>query len=342
MLIRRHSKGYNFMGDTESGLTFHWGRTLAENPDHAPWPELADISISNRCAKGCPYCYRDSGPQGGLMSLEQYQWLLEALHSPRWGNVFQVALGGGEPLEHPRFLDILDTTAARGIVANFTTNGSLLDDPLIRRLRGKIGALAISVGHFADVDESQLIALRGQGIKANLHFILNDESLEEARAALEGRVNGKLRDCNSIIFLTHKPAGRGAGIPALSLGPALLAFLAGVDQSRCSVGIGFDACFVPLLLRHTRVQRQLVDSCECGFFSVYVDERLRVKPCSFAPHDGDTFSLEKVPFENIWNREYGAYRDQINQRQCASDCDHHQDCRGGCTYFPSITPCCRY
>ena len=96
MKIRRHNEHYNFIGDTESGMTFRWGKTFNDDPLIAPWPELADISISNYCTKHCDFCYRDSSDKGSFMSLEEYEYVLQSLNHPKWGKVFQVALGGGE------------------------------------------------------------------------------------------------------------------------------------------------------------------------------------------------------------------------------------------------------
>ena len=144
MKIRRHSKEYNFIGDTVSGTTFRWGRTFEENPQYAPWPELADISISNHCTNGCDFCYRDSTSNLSFMLPDDYEYLIKQLNHPDWGNVFQVALGGGEPLEHPDFMKIIDITLKYGVVPNFTTNGKHLTSDLITRLKKKVGAVALS------------------------------------------------------------------------------------------------------------------------------------------------------------------------------------------------------
>ena len=40
--------------------------------------------------------------------------------------------------------------------------------------------------------------------------------------------------------------------------------------------IGFDACFVPMLLYHTDISPDLIDTCEGGFFSVYIDHNVHL------------------------------------------------------------------
>lgn len=145
MKIRRHSDDYNFFGDTKTGCTMRWGKQLQENPVFAPWPELADISISNYCTKGCEFCYKDSSEAGNFLSVSDYKTILDNLTHDKWGRVFQVALGGGEPLEHPNFLEILKVTVEYGIIPNFTTNGSQLTQEIAVAIKPLIGAVAVSV-----------------------------------------------------------------------------------------------------------------------------------------------------------------------------------------------------
>lgn len=52
-MITRHTNNYHFFADPNTGITLRWGNTMNDNPVLAPVPELADISISNHCSKGC-------------------------------------------------------------------------------------------------------------------------------------------------------------------------------------------------------------------------------------------------------------------------------------------------
>ncbi len=58
--------------------------------------------------------------------------------------VFQINFGGGEPFLRKDLCDILDYAHSKGIVTCVSTNGTLLDENLIRRLRG-MGLLRIQV-----------------------------------------------------------------------------------------------------------------------------------------------------------------------------------------------------
>lgn len=339
-ILRRHAEGYHFVGDPRTGMTARWGATMEQDPKQAPWPELVDISISNRCSKGCDFCYRDSQPDGPLMSLEDYRYLLAELTSPRWGPPFQVALGGGEPLEHPHILEILDATRAHGIVANFTTNGERLSEEMADALVSRVSAVALSAMGLSDFQPERARRLVSRGIRTNLHFILDDNTLHEALEIAEGKHDNRLQDLSGIVFLTRKPQGRSSPEHLLNFGTPLLSrFLDAVAAARSKIPLGFDACAVPLLLQHGQIDPRTIDACECGFFSVYVDESLEVRPCSFANKGEQGWSLKEHSFSSIWEHHFAAYRQQQLALSCSRECPGSQHCRGKCPFFADISFC---
>lgn len=333
----RNIGDYHFLADPDSGVTFRWGKTLDDDPTFSPVPELADISISNRCSKGCSFCYKDSTPDGKLMSIEEYCQVLDSLQSHEYGTVFQIAIGGGEPLEHPDFMKIVEETVRRGIVLNFTTNGQLITKDVCSALKGKVGAMAISASSINDLKRIRPAIDRAEGLKVNIHYILSRSSIEEATKIVNGTYNDLLRGINAIVFLTYKPAGRGSEIHLLKLGTGTQAFVNAVRSPQASCKIGFDACFVPMLIRGKAVRNEMVDTCEGGFFSVYIDENMRVSPCSFSG-GRDSYSLKEFDFYDIWLNKLQPYRDRV-RNFCKRDCHAREMCRGRCPYYPQITTC---
>lgn len=336
-MLARHIGDYHFLADAESGVTFRWGKTLEDNPSFAPVPELADISISNKCSKGCSFCYKDSTPGGKVMSVEDYCKVLDSIHTSEYGTVFQVAIGGGEPLEHPDFLKIVEETIKRGIVLNFTTNGLLLTRELCSELKGKVGAMAISACSIIDLKKVRPAIGFAKGMKVNIHYILSKDSIAEATEIVNGRHNDLLIGINAIVFLTYKPSGRGTETLLLEDGKKQKAFVDAVKAPKTSCKIGFDACFVPLLIRGKAVRNEIVDVCEGGFFSVYVDENMNVSPCSFSGGK-DAYSLKEYGFYDIWLSKLQDYRERV-KNACKRDCAARGICRGHCPYYPQITNC---
>jgi radical SAM protein with 4Fe4S-binding SPASM domain len=337
MKIRRHIGDYNFIADQESGMTFRWGKSFEDNPSFAPVPELVDISISNHCSKGCDYCYRDSKPDGSFISLDDYKFILSSLNHQKYGNVFQVALGGGEPLEHPEILEILDLTKQFNIVPNFTTNGKNITKTLVDNINGKVGAVAVSLNNMNDINNSKIELLIKGGIRTNIHYVIDRNNIKQAIQILEGDFNKELKKVNAIIFLTFKPSGRGDSNHILSNDSCLHKFLESIDNNKASCNIGFDACFVPQLMRYTKTNIDFIDSCEVGYFSVYIDENLRVAPCSFS-NGNDSYSLKEFDFYDIWLNKFDNFRTRT-KNTCNQECNAKTNCKGSCPYFPEITTC---
>lgn len=337
--MRRDIGDYHFLADSQTGLTMRWGKTLEENPNWAPVPELADISISNHCSKRCSYCYRNSIPNNEFMSLNQYCQVLDSLNHPLYGNVFQVAIGGGEPLEHPDFLKIIDATLQRKIVPNFTTNGIFLTDETCNALRGKVGAVALSVNKLKELQQDKLQLLYKHNIRTNIHYVLSIQNITEAIDIVSGKYTKELEGINAIIFLTYKPAGRATEEYVLQPSEDLNHFIQLVcTYTRKDLKIGFDACFIPNLLHTNFKHQELVDMCEAGFFSVYVDHKMNVSPCSFSMQK-DSYNLNDYDFYKIWNDKFKTYRN-AQQNHCAQiKCPIYNTCKGHCPYYPTITTC---
>jgi len=81
-------------------------------------PELVDVKITDQCHFGCAFCYQGSGPQGKNALLGSLGAIARYLGE---AGVFEVALGGGEPFEHPDIVDICWIFRYHGVVPNITT-----------------------------------------------------------------------------------------------------------------------------------------------------------------------------------------------------------------------------
>ena len=337
-MLERHIDNYHFVANAKNGVTIRWGKNISENPTWAPIPELADISISNHCTKGCRFCYRESEPNNKFMTLEQYCKVLDAMNHPEHGNVFQVALGGGEPLEHPHFREIIDATCDRNIVPNFTTNGIHLTKDICKFISRKVGAVAISTISIKDLPISKIEMLKNFEIRTNIHYVLSSENLKEACDILLGKFNNELSTINALVFLTYKPAGRAMHKNIIKNDIIFREFVSLIDNNTIKrPKIGFDACFVPMILRYTHIRKELIDTCEGAFFSVYIDHKLNVSPCSFSSGK-DSYSLYEYPFYDIWLNKFAKFRNHFNNN-CKCNCEHKSVCHGACPYFPEITIC---
>ena len=109
---------YSVIFDTHSGF---FARAEDAGWPEPSWaesgPELMDIGITNWCDRGCECCYRRSHPNGVHMEVSDYRTVVR--QAARLG-VLQVALGGGNPNQHPCFAEIVACTRDEyGIVPSY-------------------------------------------------------------------------------------------------------------------------------------------------------------------------------------------------------------------------------
>ena len=78
--------------------------------------ENMDIKLCNRCDMGCVFCHEGSTKDGKLGDILNYK-LIDTLHPYQ-----EVALGGGNVLEHPDLVPFLEKLKARKVIANITVH----------------------------------------------------------------------------------------------------------------------------------------------------------------------------------------------------------------------------
>jgi molybdenum cofactor biosynthesis enzyme MoaA len=119
-------------------------------------PELVDIKITNKCSKGCSFCYQGSCVEGKHASLDDVTMISDIL---RDSQIPEVAIGGGEPTEHPDFAQILHRFGYNKIVPNFTTAtlNWVKDKFILKSVKENVGAFAFSVQNEKQIDELEKV-----------------------------------------------------------------------------------------------------------------------------------------------------------------------------------------
>lgn len=183
-------------------------------------PMLIDVKITDFCTAGCAYCYQGSTPSGkhaegnDLMSLGYF--LSDA-------GVFEVAIGGGEPTEHPAFLTLLEVLKRHGVVPNFTTRSTkwLEDEVFSRKVLDTVGAFAFSVDGSNTHDMERIVDIfkyrKYDMNKLNLQVIpaVVPEYLFKniLRTAAEAQIR--------VTLLGYKDSGRGGKYRSVSAGKSI-------------------------------------------------------------------------------------------------------------------------
>lgn len=302
-------------------------------------PELIDIAITNFCDRGCAICYRDSNRRGSHMSLDDY---CDVLRQAQSMHVFQVALGGGNPNQHPDFPEILRQTRKEfGIVPNYTTNGRGLTDEVLNATRNFCGAVAVSAYPPYEETAHAVSALAKNGLKPNIHFTLTSKSLNTAIQWLD-KPPSFLNEAGAIIFLNYKPVGRCSrdGL-LLNTNPRFRHFLHHATTLRRPYRIGFDSCSVTGLAKFGQAPKVCLEGCDAARFSLFVSERMEAFPCSYMVESGyKGVSLRDTPLIDIWRSSqlFCEIRSKHSAETC-SDCAFADTCLSGCPLFPQLNLC---
>lgn len=333
------SLGYSTFFNPDTGFHARIPNKGSNDPFWSPHgPELIDISITNWCDKGCTFCYKSSTKTGRHMALADYKNIINQAAEMR---TFQVALGGGNPNQHPDFVEILGYTRSKGIVPNYTTNGRGLTSAILKATKENCGAVAVSA--YAPYKETAetISVLVDHSIKTNVHFILDAESINTAINWLRNPPDF-LREINAIIFLNYKPSGRKIfEEKLLRHSDRLDEFFSLATSSERKLKVGFDACCVSGLFARTAASHSQVDACDAGRFSLYVSEDLSVYPCSFQNGlaNGDRLTDENTLIK-IWKNSDNikSFREYFSSSRCGG-CSHRSACKNGCPIFEDLVVC---
>jgi radical SAM protein with 4Fe4S-binding SPASM domain len=297
-------------------------------------PELLDISITNYCENNCKFCYRNSNINGNHISLDDYNLIIK---QAREIGVLQVALGGGNPNQHPHFIEILESTFKSGIVPSYTTNGDGLTSDILLATKNYCGAMALSAYKPYEKLKSIIDRINTFDIKLNIHFLLDKNTINDA---INWLVNPPefLNHINAIIFLNYKPIN-SSDEQLLRKSSRLKEFFRLVNKKH-NFKIGFDSCSVSGIVKEMDVNPTYFESCEAAKFSAFISEDMKMYPCSFMA-DTELFAdLRSNSIIDIWQNDitFRKFRDSIRNNNC-KDCKDEKLCHGGCLFIPDINLC---
>lgn len=281
---RKDPKGFYtlFTGrGTKSRLTFDDSVDMSTSST----PELVDLKITNYCTEGCQFCYQDSTPKGAHVDRYQLHRIIAALKELE---VFEIALGGGEPTSHPHFLELLEDIHGCGIIPNFTTrNLKWMETPsFVDVVRKCCGGFAYSVDGYDE--ESKVNSFAESLIKCDLkgkgtiqHIVRPDAYPWEVERLVNSARHWKI----PVTLLGFKKVGRGFHFRVRGGGGD-----GTIDWKKILKGGGV-VCDTALIQKHRKeleeagVAKWSVDITE-GSHSMYIDAVAhKMGPSSFCPEE---------------------------------------------------------
>ena len=345
---KKYSFKYAFDTDTgtyiRTGILDENGRDTGAEPFMGSFPHLIDVGVMGHCIHGKTGLCVKAGIQcyqSGLliekenMTVENFRWIAEQCK----GRCNQLALGGrGDPDQHEHFEELLKISRENDLVPNFTTSGYGMTPEIATFCKRYCGAVAVS-WYRSEYTLKAIQMLLDAGVKTNIHYVLGNNSIDEAIDRLKKQAFPK--GINAVIFLLHKPAGMGTKENVLSVNdPRVEEFFSQIDSPH-PFKVGMDSCNVPGAIQYCRhVMPESLDTCEGARFSCYISADMVMVPCSFDQDGLYNVPLEGITIEEAWNSEpFERFRDHM--RGSCPDCDTRELCLGGCPLMPEIVFCDR-
>ena len=298
-------------------------------------PELLDLSITSYCERECAFCYRSAGKNGKHMAFADVCNVIDQAKSV---GVLQIALGGGNPNQHPQFIKILKNIRGNGIVPSYTSNGEEVTNDILQATKEYCGAMALSV--YPPVEENFIKLVEriiDMGIKLNLHVILSKLTFDMLMRWLL-KTPAWLKRINALIVLNYKPIVKSQNSLILDYGK-IYAFYE--TAAKCKdITIGFDSCSVPGIVTYMNAPKVFVEPCEASRFSAFISEDMKMYPCSFMTGTNRYGDLREHSLLDIWreNESFRSFRKELEGKSCP-DCKFADICMGGCHFIPTINQC---
>ena len=300
---------HNYKGIYLNGQTFRIALDIIKPITELRYPEFYDVKITDTCHGNCPYCYMDS-----KSGSKQYDNVLVKIHN-FFGEMsdnekpFQVAIGGGEPTEHPDFTNILRSFDELGITPNYTTNGMFIKkDPtiindIVNSTKQYCGGVALSCHPHLDYEWGIASNLfYNNNIKLNFHIIISDkESIDRFKDIYE-EWNKKV---DYFVLLPYSSQGRAV---EKEINWEYLVSVMPKDTTK----IAFGANFYPYLVKKPNLYN--ISLYEPESMSKFLD----LKDMNIYP---SSFSLKKIN-KTEFTEDIPDYGDVMTVKSFISACVH--------------------
>lgn len=149
---------------------------------HRKAPTFVSFNVSNRCNEACPMCavWREPGPELPVPELERIFAELRRI------GLAVVEVSGGEPFLRPDIFEVFVLLDRLGFLYTTTTNGTVVTEDLLERLRRAEGLLQLAVS-LDSLDPELYARLRGRDFLPQV--LRNLEAIAAARLPQPVKLN---------------------------------------------------------------------------------------------------------------------------------------------------------
>ena len=204
MKIRKTEQGVHFFS-RDSGTNLLLDEIEIPQGELARAPANVSVAVTNRCNRCCPHCFAEKGDED-----LDYEVLCGWMDELDANGCMGVGFGGGEPLLHPRIVDLCRFVAKNTEMAcTMTTNGDCLTQEMVDRLCCSVNFIRVSTNG-AKGALGILPYLCGR-IRCGVNYLVNEDSF----ASLERDV-GEYEDMGvqEVLLLPQMTVGGCPGADA--------------------------------------------------------------------------------------------------------------------------------
>ncbi len=297
-------------------------------------PECVHIQLTNNCNKKCLSCYMPFQEQ--INSDLQPARLITLIDEFSELGVFQIAIGGGEPLMSPNLLPLIRHASKCGILPNITTNGSLITERFLNDAADYIGEIRLSLNENETIllprIEQLVHQIKNAGINFGFNLIVTRQNITELWDILQSL--SKLKP-SSIVLLRPKPGPSNNEWYALnSLGVGECRYLADIlkklENEMYIDGLALDCAFSFLFynMKGDALQWRGVKGCSGGIRFCVIKSNGDVYPCSHLNNNSFFMgNVKDLSFNDIILSNLKSM-DETNEIGECTTCNHNQTCRG--------------
>ena len=193
--VKYHNGNYDVFINLENGTKVRKNDLDNLTPE---FPESFDYKITNKCHHNCPMCHENSNPSGVHGNIMNDKFI-ETLHP-----YTELAIGGGNPLEHPDLEMCLRKCKSLKLIPSMTVHQDDFMNNLefLRMLRDEevIWGIGVSVSYVAD------------GLIEALHEFPNAVCHIIAGIATEAVINKLAHNNLKVLILGYKIFRRGEAL----------------------------------------------------------------------------------------------------------------------------------
>ncbi len=253
--------------------------SIVENEEIIPeYPELIDLSVTNKCDHGCKFCFMGSTFNGKHADIRELVSFVNGLT-----HRVEFAIGGGNALLYPHLEELIDAMNRGKHLVNITIKYEdcekiLNDEKLLSLFENKIDGVGISIASHEQVPGAVKFMKKLNGVKEDGSYMRNHRAVytcfhlipEYIGADEVLAIRKKVRELNywvPYLYLGYKTTGRGANCKYHELTKEEVKSIFG--NSSCAI----DTTFANRYLKYfdDSFDTTLTITLNEGEYSMYVD-----------------------------------------------------------------------